>query len=112
MKNNLPLPANKKLTVNYKMEPGCLGPDGPSLIEAYCQFAQRQITDLDRDFVNWVIQPRFDKNLAEITYEVNGRELRPTMVEKYLAVFDRNLDEFEEQFNDKLMKYIDQFLNR
>ncbi len=88
MKNNLPLPCNKKLTVIYKMEPGCLGPNGPLLIEAYCQFAQSRIANLDQDFVSWVIEPRFDKSLAEIQYRVNGRQLHPAMVEKYLSVFN------------------------
>ncbi len=112
MKNNLPLPENRKLTVIYKMEPGCLGPTGASLIENYCQFAQQQIDHLDQDFINWVIEPRFDKTVAEIQYRINGKELLPSMVEKYLAVFDRSLDEFEENYNDKLMGYIDQFMQR
>lgn len=112
MKNDLPLADNKKLTVIYKMEPGCLGPEGTSLIEDYCQFAQKRIAKLDQDFINWVIEPRFNKTLAEIEYRVNGKQLHPAMVQKYLAIFERNLSEFEELYNDKLMGYIDQFLNR
>ena len=106
------IPSEKKLTVFYKMEPGCLGPKGKSLIEDYCQFAQQQIECLDSEFVNWVIEPRFDKTLAEIQYKINGKELAPAMVERYLALFERNIDDFEEGFNDKLMGYIDLFLNR
>jgi len=101
---------HKKLTVFYKMEPGCLGPDGISLIEDYCSFAQRNIEQFDYSFVNWVIEPRYDKSLPEIQYKINGRELLPDMVERYLAVFDRNLDEFEDSFNEKLTELIEHFL--
>ncbi len=112
MKGNLNIPANKKLTVVYKMEPGCLGPNGAALIEDYCQFAQQQISQFNQEFVNWVVEPRFDKSLAEIKYEINGKELLPTMAERYLAKFDHNLDDFEEQFNEQFMNYIEQFLKR
>lgn len=112
MKFSQNIPSEKKLTIVYKMEPGCLGPAGPELIEEYCHFAQQKIETIDSNFVNWMIQPRFDKSLPEIQYLINGKELKPAMVKKYLALFDREIDNFEEQYNDKLMDYIDQFLNR
>ena len=112
MTGQMMLPSNKKLTVYYKMEPGCLGPDGASFIEDYCTFAQSQIAELDQYFINWVIEPRFDKTLPEIQYKINGKELAPSMVEKYLAVFDRELNAFEDHYNELLMGYIDTFLKR
>jgi len=106
------LAEEKKLTVFYKMEPGCLGPQGETMIEQYCRYAQEKIEGLDENFVNWVIEPRFDKKLPEVQYKVNGKELISSMVERYLAVFGRDLDEFEESFNQKLTEMIEEFLDR
>jgi len=106
------LPDQKKLTVFYKMEPGCLGPDGVSLIEAYCQFAQTRLEKLDDSFVIWVVEPRYDKSLPEVQYKINGRELISNMAERYLAAFDRELDEFEDSFNKILTEAIEEFVCR
>ena len=35
MKNNLPLPAEKKLMVLFRLEAGCLGPDGKDHIDKF-----------------------------------------------------------------------------
>jgi len=106
------LPDHKKLTVFYKMEPGCLGPDGVSLIEDYCHFAQSSIEKLNYSFANWVIEPRYDKNLPEVQYKINGRELLPSMVERYLVFFDITLDGFEDSFNEILTEAIEEFVCR
>jgi len=103
---------NKKLTIFYKIEPGCLGPDGTSLVEAYCQFAQNSIGKLDYSFVSWVIEPRYDKRLPEVQYKIGGRELLPNMVERYLAVFGKTLEEFEDSFNEVLTEAIEEFVSQ
>jgi len=112
MKDTLPLAQNKKLMIHYKMEPGCLGPTGETLIDEYCQYAQKKIDDLNGDFVHWIIEPRNNKSDPEIKYQINGKDLLPAMVERYLAVFGRNVEEFEDQFNERLMDYIDDFMGR
>ncbi|MFT6898769.1 MAG: hypothetical protein ACJA13_003196, partial [Paraglaciecola sp.] len=45
MPTSLPLPLYKKLTVTFRVEPGCLGPDGISHIEAFCKFAKREVAN-------------------------------------------------------------------
>ncbi|MFT7561913.1 MAG: hypothetical protein ACI93R_003845 [Flavobacteriales bacterium] len=66
MKNSLPLPENKKLSVTYRVESGCLGPEGEARITEFCIFAQSELQSLDSDYVVWHIEPRADKLLPEM----------------------------------------------
>lgn len=109
---DLPLPLYKKLTVTFRVEPGCLGPDGMDHIENFCKFAKKEVVDLDADFVRWVITPRFDKSLPETEYKTNNKRLDYDKAQKYLQVFGKELDDFEEHLQDKLAELIDQFLGR
>ncbi len=43
MNNSLPLPDEKKLLVTYRVESGCLGPEGECYVSSFCEFAQRKI---------------------------------------------------------------------
>ena len=108
MKNNLPLPQDKKLTVVVRVEPGCLGPDGNGLVEEFCSVAHIEFEPMDSDFISWEVVPRFDKSLPEIQYKILTRD----QAEKYLDFFNKNLNEFEEHANEKLAILIDQHLGR
>ena len=112
MDYDLPLPLYKKLTVTFRVEPGCLGPDGAEHVEGFCKFAKKEVSALDADFVRWVITPRYDKSLPETEYKTNNKRLNHQMAEKYLRVFAKNLDEFEGHLQDKLADLIDQYLGR
>jgi len=110
MKNNLPLQQDKKLTVVCRIEAGCLGPEGDSHIKKFCNFAQKEVENIDSDFVHWEISPRHDKNQPEMQYKVNNKKLNHDKAAKYLGVFNKSLDEFEGHLHDKLADLIDQFL--
>ncbi|MFT4938538.1 MAG: translation initiation factor 2 alpha subunit (eIF-2alpha) [Paraglaciecola sp.] len=112
MSYELPLPLYKKLTVTFRVEPGCLGPDGINHIESFCKFAKQEVSALDSDFVRWVITPRYDKTLLETEYKTNNKRLTYDKAEKYLSVFGKSLDEFEEHLQEKLSVLIDQYLER
>jgi hypothetical protein len=112
MKYNLPLPENKKLTVTYRVESGCLGPSGASHISAFCEYTQGKIQSLDADYVIWDITPRHDKALPEMQYSVAGKRINHIQAEKYLAVFGKSLDEFEGHLVDKLAGLIDEFFKQ
>ena len=112
MGHDLPLPLYKKLSVTFRVEPGCLGPDGADHIKGFCKFAKKEVLDLDADFVRWVITPRYDKTLAETEYKTNNKRLTRDKAAKYLSVFGKSLDEFEENLQDKLSVLIDQYLGR
>lgn len=112
MKNRLPLPQDKKLTVVVRVEPGCLGPEGQSHIEEFCRFAQIEVEPIDSDFVHWDIVPRHDKSLPEMQYKAMNKKLTHDKAAKYLQMFDKNLDEFEGHLHEKLSMLIDQHLGR
>ena len=112
MKNSLPLPDAKKLNVTFRVEPGCLGPQGESLIDGFCSFAQKSVESLDSDYVHWTIVPRTDKAQPEIQYNVLGKKMNHDQAEKYLSVFKKSLDEFEGHLEDKLANLIDEFSSR
>ncbi|MCF2948300.1 hypothetical protein L0668_09300 [Paraglaciecola aquimarina] len=109
---SLPLPLYKKLTVTFRVEPGCLGPDGADHIDGFCKYAKKAVAKLDSDFVRWVITPRYDKSLPETEYKTNNKKLDHDKAEKYLRVFDKELDDFEEHLQDKLSVLIDEYLGR
>jgi hypothetical protein len=112
MKDKLPLPQDKKLMVLFRVEPGCLGPDGVEHIEKFCLYAEAQVATMDSNFVHWEIVPRFDKNLPELEYKVHHKKLTHDKAAKYLSIFQKSLDEFEEHLNDKLAMLIDEYLER
>ncbi|MCE0557566.1 hypothetical protein [Motilimonas sp. E26] len=112
MSQNQVLPDEKKLTVLCRVEPGCLGPDGKNYIEEFCRFAEQEFTEIDRDFVHWLIVPRYDKSLPETQYQLAAKNLTYQQACKYLALFGKELDEFESHLNEKLAELIDQHLGR
>ncbi len=112
MKTNLPLPQDKKLTVIFRVESGCLGPEGKDHIAEFCDFAQKEVELIDSDFVHWDIVPRNDKRKPEMQYKINNKSITHDMAERYLQLFKKSLDEFEGHLNEKLSTLIDQFLGR
>ncbi|WP_166424823.1 hypothetical protein [Paraglaciecola sp. 20A4] len=109
---SLPLPLYKKLTVTFRVEPGCLGPDGLVHIEGFCQYAKLRVAALHNDFVRWRIVPRYDKNLPETEYKTNNKRLDHIKARQYLSVFEQELDAFETHFQDELARLIDLYLGR
>lgn len=112
MKNSLPLPQEKKLTIVFRVEPGCLGPSGNSHVDEFCGYAQKECEQLDADFVHWEIMPRHDKTMPEMQYQINKKKLSHDKAAKYLELFKKDLDEFEEHLHKKIAYLIDAFLKR
>ena len=110
MKSKLPLPQDKKLTVIFRVEPGCLGPTGSTLVDGFCSFAQKEVAMVDSDFVHWEILPRHDKALPEMQYRVCNKKLTHDKADQYLKLFQRSLDLFEEHLHEKIVLLIQQYL--
>jgi len=108
----LPLKEEQKLTVICRVEAGCLGPDGEDHVDNFCKFGQPLVTPIDADFVIWKLLPRHDKTLPEMEYAINNKGLDHIKAEKYLSVFDKSLDTFEEHLHDKLAEIIDLYLEQ
>ena len=112
MKTKLPLSADKKLNVLFRIEPGCLGPEGVKHVEQFCCYAEKAVEKLDADFVHWEILPRFDKSLPEMEYHINRKRLSHDQAARYLELFNKELDEFEGHLNDNLGELIEKYLAR
>lgn len=112
MKNDLPLPQEKKLQVLFRVEGGSLGPDGAKHVDGFCAFAQQELDSLDADYMHWEIVPRHDKSLPEMEYKINNKKLSHDKAAKYLEIFGQDLDGFELHLAKSLSALIDQFMGR
>jgi hypothetical protein len=106
----LPLPQEKKLTMIFRVETGCLGPEGAKHIDNFCAKVQKEFIVIDADFIHWEIIPRHDKSLPEMQYQINNKTLSKDQAKKYLSLFGKTLHEFEEHLNQKIGLAIDQYL--
>lgn len=105
-------PEDKKMSVVFRIEPGSLGPDGAEFVVEFCQFAQTQLQASSVDYLNWFIEPRFDKSLSELSFQLGHKILNRVQAEKYLGVLGENYSHFEEQLENNLEAMIDQYFGR
>ncbi len=110
MKTKLPLPQDKKLTIVFRVEPGCLGPDGGEHVEEFCNSAKIDFEYADSDYIYWEIIPRHDKSLPEMQFKVGNKILTHEKAVKYLGMFDKNLDELEEYFHENIAILIGNYM--
>lgn len=110
MNIKLPLDQDKKLLVIFRVESGCLGPQGAEHVADFCLAAQKVVDNIDADFVQWEITPRHDKDLPEMEYKLVNKKLTHDKAAKYLSLFNKDLDEFEGHLHDKLALFIDEYL--
>jgi hypothetical protein len=110
MNSELPLAADKKLTITYRVEPGCLGPQGSDHITMFCRVAQKEFEPVEPDVISWDIVPRNDKLQPEMQYAIAGKKISLEQAEKYLILFEKDLDEIEEDFDERIAELIEKFL--
>lgn len=106
---------NKKLAVTYRVEGGCLGPVGHTHIVKFCEYAQENINNPYSNFIKLIIIPRHDKSLPEMQFNVLSKKVNHLQAEKYLSLFNQNLEDFECQLSDELTRliqaYADKYIN-
>lgn len=105
-----PLPEDKKLNVIFRVEAGCLGPNGEEHINNFCAFAQKEMETIDSEFISWEILPRNDKSLPEMEYIINNKKLSYDKTKRLLDIFNKNMDEFEGSFHEKISNLIEVYL--
>ncbi|ARD22406.1 MULTISPECIES: hypothetical protein [Shewanella] len=103
---------DNKLIVLYRLEPGCLGPDGIEHIDTFCQLAQQTLANLDTETCQWFLEPRFDKKRDEMAYCLANKMLTRAQAAKYLHRFGQDLELVQETFEDKLTLLINQYIAR
>jgi len=111
MNTRTALPDDKKLGVIYRLEPGCLGPNGSEHIGRFCAFAHEALKAFDAHFVTWTVLSRDDKSLPEIEYRINNRALSRDKADRYLTIMGKNIDEFEMHLHDDISHMIDDFFS-
>jgi len=103
---------SKKLTVIFRIEPGCLGPEGLSHVDKFCVQAGLKLQSSAPAYIAWQVEPRHDKTLPEIDYAILGRALSRDHAKRYLSHFDQEIDQFEMTAFDELPVIIDQYFGR
>lgn len=105
--------AGQKLTVVFRVEPGCLGPDGKQYIEDFCELAVQVFARIDPELLDWDIVPRYDKTMPELQFKLGDRQLSSSQAERLLQQTKSfSMTQFEEQVNALLTKLIDHHLDR
>lgn len=103
---------NIHITVLYRVEPGCLGPEGKFFIEDFCAYANEIFGNVLCEHIDWLFVPRHDKTLPEIQYQYKERNLSREMAQKLFKIKSIDIDNFEELVNERLPDLIDKFLDR
>lgn len=103
-------PAAAELILLYRVEPGCLGPDGLNHVEAFCRFSNAQRRPSDWPALRWHFTPRYDKSLPEIEFRWHEKPLRTAQVEQILSRLQTNLERVEAEMGEKTAELIELFL--
>jgi hypothetical protein len=106
------LPLYKKLVLLYRIEPGCLGPEGKEYVEDFCKFARKRLKDKHEHFLRWTIKPRYDKSLPELEFQIKNNVITREQAAKFMGAFEVTLDTFEEDLEEELAELVDAFFER
>lgn len=112
MKDAIIISKEKKLSVLYRVEPGCLGPNGADYVNDFCQYAHNGFINHHNNYVSYQFTPRFDKSLDEMEYSINQRRLSSEKANQYMGLFAQTLSGFEDDLEEQLTILIDQFFKR
>ena len=102
-------PTEKKLTIQIRVEPGCLGPDGKAHIETFCAAAARIFAAVEPELVNWTLLPRYDKQLPEQEFFIDGRKLSEEQASLFLRRLGRELGEVQDKLDSVLAQLVERY---
>lgn len=109
MKDLQSIPEENKLTITFRVEDGCLGPQGESHVDSFCRYAQQKFEHSEPTFIRWLFVHRSDLSQAEVEYQIGHKHLTREYADKYLHVFDNTLDQIETQLFDQVTTLIEQY---
>jgi len=101
-----------RLTITFRVEPGCLGPQGNEYVTPFCKQAHQTFQALEADVIEWNIVPRFDKALDEIEFKLQNKLLNQAQTSKYFNIIERSQEETEELLHNKIADLIDEFMDQ
>lgn len=105
------LSEENKLTVECRVEGGCLGPKGDDYVDGFCDFVSKQFSSWEADLLIWQVVPRHEKSLSELQYKLQGRNLSRSQAKKYLESFGKNIDELEAEIDESLIVLIEDYMS-
>ncbi|MDH5543993.1 MAG: hypothetical protein OEZ43_00280 [Gammaproteobacteria bacterium] len=100
------LPENRKLNVIYRLEAGCLGPNGADLIDDFCQHVQNELNKMISEFVKWNIEPRDQRKLDELEFNIGNKRLSREQASQIFSHFGKELNRVEESFLELVSQLI------
>jgi len=109
---NIEIPEDNKLTVECRIEAGCLGPAGDEHVVDFCDFAKREFSSWETEVINWRFMPRPDESLAELQYKFAGKNLSREQARKYLLRLEKDIDELEAEIDETLLVLIDEYMSQ
>lgn len=112
MERVLPLSNEQKILVTYRVESGCLGPEGASLVASFCDFAQQKMGAYEADCLLWRICPRQDKTQLEMEYSVANKRLNRHQASILLQLMGKEVNQFEEQLLEHICELIEEYMGR
>lgn len=105
------IPDHHKLTVLMRVEGGSLGPEGKSHLNAFCDFAQQQVSSSQCGHL-WEFLPRTDKTAPEMSFKIGNKLLSSSQADQYLRKFDLDLESFSWDLADQVAILVEQYFNR
>lgn len=103
---------DQRISIVFRVEPGSLGPEGSEHAEEFCRYATGEFHTLNKDFANWIIIPRYNKQLPELEYRINQKSLPPVKARQYLALFKQDIAKFEEEVEERIAELVEEFFER
>ncbi len=99
-----------QLTLVFRVEAGCLGPDGADHITAFCQYAHKELLALDTEYLHREILPRQGQHQPELQYLINRKSLTRDKAGRYLKLFDTTVEDVESHIHKNILLMIEQYM--
>ncbi|MGY3858894.1 hypothetical protein [Aeromonas intestinalis] len=100
---------SKRLHIQIRIEPGCLGPDGKAHIDRFCNAASRIFATLEPERISWVLLPRHDKQLPEQEFFIEGRKLSEEQAGLVLQRMGLTLSLLQERSDALLAQLVERY---
>lgn len=94
------------MTLLFRIEPGCLGPDGRQHIETFCKLAEQVYLRHPLTGVQFEFVPRYDKQLPEREFLLGERTLNREQAVRLMEHYGHELPHIEAQLDDTLSRLI------
>ncbi|EOD56367.1 hypothetical protein [Aeromonas molluscorum] len=99
----------KRLTIQIRLEPGCLGPDGKAHIDTFCAAATRIFAAIEPERLHWVLLPRHDKQLPEQEFFIDDRKLSEEQATQLIARMGLVLATLQERSDAMLALLVERY---